>query len=127
MRRTAEALLLVMPLSFLAVMCFVGLAVANPTSFNLRETMDTSVPSIRIQAPEPSKVYNVKSVSYSIIIEKPPSWIENGTGYLNAVGCIIDGKENITIADANSPSVSISVEEPHKLVFTPNPDFIDLH
>ncbi len=131
MKRTAKALLLItaLSISILAAACFVGLAVANPSlgDSTLPETPDLSAPAIVIQVPEASGVYDAESVPYAITVEKPPSWKANGTGYMNAIGYIIDGEINVTVADANSPSVSISVEEPHSLVFTPNPDFIDLH
>jgi hypothetical protein len=106
-----------------------AVALANPTlgPSTLPETPDTNMPSINIQAPELNKVYNAKSVPYSITVEKPASWIENGTGYLRSVGYIIDEKTNVTIADIFNASISLSVEEPGKLVLTPNADYVDLN
>ena len=102
---------------------------ANPSPGpDLPTTPDASEPLIRIISPEPGKLYNEKNVPYSITIEKPTSWIENHTGYLNSVGYVLDGETNVTIPDTNDPdSVSISVEEPGKLVFTQKPGFVDLN
>src|SRR4030067_179295 len=104
-KRTALTLTLVMALLFLTVVGiqFVDVTWANPTlgSSPYSETPDTSPPSIKIQVPEPNKVYNAKTVPYSITIEKPSSWFENDTihGTLRSVSYILDGKENVTIAD----------------------------
>jgi hypothetical protein len=87
---------------------FVGMqafeaTLANPSlgSYPYSETPDTSPPSIKIQMPEPNKVYDAKTVPYSITIEKPSSWFENDTihGTLRSVGYVLDEKENVTIAD----------------------------
>jgi hypothetical protein len=102
---------------------------ANPSPGpDLPTTPDPNEPLIRIISPEPGKLYNAKNVSYSITIEKPTSWIVNHTGYLNSVGYVLDGETNVTIPDTNDPdSISISVEEPGKLVFTQKPGFVDLN
>ena len=102
---------------------------ANPSPGpDLPTTPDTSEPLIRIVSPEARKLFNAKNVPYQIIIEKPISWIENSTGYLNSVGYVLDGEINVTIPDTNDPdSISISVEEPGKLVFTQKPGFVDLN
>lgn len=108
----------------------IAIALANPdlASSTLPETPDMSKPSIKIQTPEPNKVYNAKTLSYSITIEKPVSWLENGTGYLRSVGYTIDERINVTIADISNPSISMSVNETtHQLVFTQNPDYVDLN
>ena len=102
---------------------------ANPSPGpDLPTTPDASEPLIRIISPEPGKLYNERNVPYSITIEKPTSWIENHTGYLNSVGYVLDGETNVTISGTNDPdSISISVEEPGKLVFTQKPGFVDLN
>jgi hypothetical protein len=85
---------------------FVDLTLANPTlaPSPYPETPDTTPPSIEIQIPEPSKVYSAETVPYSITVEKPDSWFENGTihGTLRSIGYILDGKENIVIADCQT-------------------------
>jgi hypothetical protein len=132
MKRTALALTLTLATMFLVVAGtqFVSVTSANPLGPSLYPmTPDTNPPSIAIQMPEHNKTYNENTVPYSITVEKPSSWFENNTihGTLRSVGYILDEKENVTIADINNPSVSMSVEEPSRLVFTPNPDFIDLN
>ena len=108
MKRIGLVLTLMLALLFLmlAGIQFVNLTRANPTfgSSPYSETPDKSPPSIKIQIPEPNKVYNPKTVPYSITIEKPSSWFENDTihGTLRSVGYILDEKENVTIADINT-------------------------
>ncbi len=105
MKRTGLALTLMLTLLFLMVtgIQFVDVTLANSTLYSspYSETPDTSPPSIKIQIPEPKKVYNTKTVPYSITIEKPSSWFENDTiqGSLRSVGYILDEKENVTVAD----------------------------
>ncbi len=105
------------------------LARANPSPGpDLPTTPDTSEPLIKIQSPEPGKLYYAGNVPYSIVIAKPSSWVENLTGYLSSVGYILDGETNVTIPDTSDPaSVLISEEEPGKLVFTQKPGFEDLN
>jgi len=108
----------------------IAMALANPdlAPSTLPETPDMSKPSIRILTPEPNKVYDAKTLSYSITIEKPASWIENHTGYIRSIGYTLDGEKKITIADIDNPSISMSVNETtHQLVFTQNPDYVDLN
>ena len=102
---------------------------ANPSPGpDLPTTPDESEPLIRITSPEPGKLYNAKNVPYQITIEKPTSWIENHTGYLNSVGYVLDGETNVTIPNTKDPdSVSYTLEEPGKLVFTQKPGFVDLN
>jgi len=105
MKRTRLALTLMLTILFLTVagIQFVDVTLANSTLYSspYSETPDTSPPSIKIQTPEPNKVYNTKIAPYSITIEKPSSWFENDTihGTLRSVGYILDEKENVTIAD----------------------------
>ena len=105
MKRRALVLTLILVLLFLMVVGiqFVDITLANPTlaPSAYPETPDTTPPSIKIQIPEPNKIYNAKTVPYSITIEKPASWFENDTnhGTLRSIGYILDGKENITLAD----------------------------
>ena len=108
---------------------FLAPSFANPSPGpDLLTTPDASEPLIRITSPESGRLYRVEHVPYQITIEKPISWTENHTGYLNSVGYVLDGETNVTIPDTNDPdSVSISVEEPGKLVFTQKPDFVDLN
>jgi len=108
MKRRALVLALMLALPFLMVVGirFVDLTLANPTlaPSPYPETPDTTPPSIEIQIPEPSKVYSAETVPYSITVEKPDSWFENGTihGTLRSIGYILDGKENIVIADCQT-------------------------
>ena len=97
-----------LPLLFLMVVGirFVDLTLANPTlaPSPYPETPDTTPPSIEVHVPEPSKVYTVETVPYSITVEKPASWFENGTihGTLRSIGYFLDGKESIIIADCET-------------------------
>lgn len=108
MKRRALVLALMLALLFLMVVGirFVDVTLANPvvSSSPYPETPDTTPPSIEIQIPEPSKVYSAETVPYSITVEKPASWFENGTihGTLRSIGYFLDGKENIVIADCET-------------------------
>jgi hypothetical protein len=108
MKKRIFILLLMLALLSLTVagIQFVDLALANPTlpPSPYPETPDTTPPSIKIQLPESSKIYNAKTVPYHITVEKPASWFENGTihGTLRSIGYILDGKENITLADCQT-------------------------
>jgi hypothetical protein len=108
MKRTALALTLISAIMFLAVAGtqFVDVTLANPSLplSTYPETPDTNPPSITIQMPEHNKTYNGNTVPYSITIEKSSSWFENDTihGTLRSVGYILDGKENVTIADSQT-------------------------
>ena len=126
-RITASAALLVILLTLWTH--FLAPSFANPSPGpDLLTTPDASEPLIRITSPESGRLYSVENVPYQVTIEKPTSWTENHTGYLNSVGYVLDGETIVTIPDTNDPdSISYSMEEPGLLVFSQKPGFVDLN
>ena len=108
MKRRASVLALMLALLFLMVAGtrFADVTLANPTlaPSPYPDTPDTTPPSIEIHVPDASKTYGVGTVPYSITVEKPASWFENGTihGTLSSIGYFLDGTENIVIADGET-------------------------
>jgi len=126
MKRTAVRLILMFLFLVTIGGQFIVETLADSPQSPYPETPDTSQPSIKIDSPNPTNIYNVQNIPYSITIEKPVSWVENFTGHLCSVGYIIDRKENFTIADADDNPVPKYIYEPNKEFFIPNPDYIDL-
>jgi hypothetical protein len=107
---------------------FIGVTLANFKPSPYPGTPDTNKPSIKIQEPYPNRTYNAKSITYNVTVERPASWYESpryGT-YLCAVGYIIDGEENVTIAPIVDRSVSRYVLDPTGKFFIRNPELRDV-
>ena len=83
------------------------LAVGNPTTYSYvgPSTPDTSLPKISIELPELNKTYNINTVSYSIIVEKPSSWFDYDqiNGQLFSVVYYLDAGAKVTLATLSSP------------------------
>jgi len=83
------------------------LAVGNPTtnSYVGPSTPDTSLPKISIELPELNKTYNINTVSYSIIVEKPSSWFDYDqiNGQLFSIVYYLDAGAKVTLATLSSP------------------------
>lgn len=110
MNKLFTCFLVAVLLSFLLAvgMQFVDVTLANPTlaPSPYPDTPDTTPPSIDVQLPEHGTAYDANTVSYSITVEKPESWFENGTirDTLHSVGYFLDETENIVIVDNASHS-----------------------
>jgi hypothetical protein len=99
--KTIPALVLLLALISMLVTIQVFVARANPDIIPpMPEAPDLNEPSITIQLPA-NKTYNVNTITYSISVKKPSSWLDFNPvhGTIMDIDYILDGNQHVEIAN----------------------------
>ncbi|MGE5637580.1 MAG: hypothetical protein ACM3WQ_02635, partial [Chloroflexota bacterium] len=101
MNKAVLPLVIIIVLIFATMIQGTEVARANPTYPPSPPTPDLNQPTITIQTPEQNKTYNVNSVPYSIIVNKPSSWFDEYPvhGQILVIDYILDGSQHVEIGD----------------------------